>query len=110
MNSYHPLWFLCIFIRSLVIKSIMIFKNTVFKNYLALFILSMGFGFLYKSCHGSNNEFQIEKVYWHHTRLFHATLHILSALNLLGGNNQLAIFCLVIDIGFSFVYVTTKKY
>ena len=55
----HPLWFVCIFIRLLIVSFPFVRKLSNIGKYIILF---MGLGFLYKSIFGSNNEFQVEKV------------------------------------------------
>jgi hypothetical protein len=64
----------------------------------------MGTGFLVKSITGSNNETQIDKVFWHDTRPVHGILYILAAYYLYLGNSPICGIILGIDIIFSILY------
>lgn len=64
----------------------------------------MGIGFTYKSITGSNNEYQIAKVFWHNVKFVHALLYLLSAIAMLYKKIILNTLLLVIDILFSILY------
>ena len=72
----HPLWHLCIFVRLFLAFSLL--KYPKYFKYIKLVILAIGLGFAYKALTGSNNEIQIEKVFWHETRLLHAFFYLLA--------------------------------
>lgn len=100
--NIHPLWFICLTIRSLLIYSIYKFRNL---KYPFLILTSViGLGFLYKSITGSNNETQINKVFWHSTRSTHAILFLLSSFCLFKNNYKMINILLCIDITFSVLY------
>tara|TARA_B100001989_G_C24202244_1_gene298948 strand:+ start:152 stop:364 length:213 start_codon:yes stop_codon:yes gene_type:complete len=62
----------------------------------------MGLGFLYKSIFGSNNEFQVKKVFWHKVRFVHAILFISAAFYF--ENKKLSSFLLFSSVIFSLIY------
>jgi hypothetical protein len=64
--------------------------------------LLMGLGFLIKSIFGSNNEKQIEKVFWHNTRIIHAIIYIYAAIIFV--NYKMSSSLLFIDVLFSIIY------
>uniref|UniRef100_A0A6C0LY46 Uncharacterized protein n=1 Tax=viral metagenome TaxID=1070528 RepID=A0A6C0LY46_9ZZZZ len=110
----HPLWYICITLR-LIISFIPLLYNYFFvknsKNSYRMsklivlnkyIILLIGLGFLYKSLFGSNNEFQIKKVFWHNTRIIHAILYLIAALNF--HNYKFSSFILLSDVLFSIFY------
>ena len=100
--NIHPLWFVCLTIRTLLIYFINKFRNL---KYIFLPLITViGFGFLYKSITGSNNETQINKVFWHSTRSSHAFLYLLSALCLFKNNYKLLKILLCLDIKLSIFY------
>ncbi len=103
MNTYfkkiHPLWIICIFIRLLLVYLPFIRKLSNISKYIILF---MGLGFLYKSIFGSNNEFQVKKVFWHKVRFVHAILFISAAFYF--ENKKLSSFLLFSSVIFSLIY------
>ena len=103
MNKYfkkiHPLWFICIFIRILLVFIPFINRISNISKYI---ILIMGLGFLYKSILGSNNEFQIKKVFWHNVRIVHAILFILAYVYF--KNKKLSSILLLSSVLFSITY------
>ena len=64
----------------------------------------MGLGFLYKYFTGSNDETQLNKVFWHHTRLLHGILYLLASYYYFKSDIKVASKVLVIDIVFSLIY------
>jgi Mn2+/Fe2+ NRAMP family transporter len=104
--NIHPLWFLCIFVRiALVFLTIFIKRNyVIFKKYLAIIILLLGIGFIYKAMFGSNNETQFVKVFWHETRYLHGVLYIISSIYIYKNNLDMGSLILLIDLLFSVLY------
>ena len=108
----HPLWFLCITVRILLILLIRYYYNnskdkSSVKIISLIILLSIGFGFMRKGLYGSNNEMQIAKVFWHETRYVHGILYILSGLYLLNNNLNICLLLLLIDVIFSVLYRVT---
>ena len=100
--NIHPLWYLCLFIRSILIVLIRYSSNTT--TYLNIIIAIIGIGFLHKSITGSNNETQIAKVFWHSSRIFHAIFYIFASLSLYYKKTNICTFFLISDILFSIFY------
>ena len=111
--NIHPLWYICITIRSIIFISPLIYyfffkkdRNKELINKISrinkYILLVMGFGFLYKTLSGSNNEIQINKVFWHRTRIIHSFLYILAGINF--HNYKLSSFLLFSDVLFSIIY------
>ena len=107
--NIHPLWYVCIILRFLIIFAIKYFIN-LFKNkkivryLLSSILLIMGLGFTYNGYFGSNNEIQINKVFWHETRYLHGMLYIIAGLYLFNRNLKMNSLVLMIDLIFSFLY------
>ena len=103
--NIHPLWFFCIFIRILLIVSVYYsFKQQKFTTFFKLLLSIIGVGFLYKTLFGSNNEIQIEKVFWHETRLVHSILYLLAAYYLFNNYINITLLLLSLDLVFSICY------
>jgi len=106
--NIHPLWYLCIIIRFLIILVIRwLYKfNTkkYVKNIISLFLLTIGLGFLYKALLGSNNEIQIAKVFWHESRLVHSAFYLLASYYIFNNNLNMTTIVLFVDIVFSVMY------
>lgn len=105
----HPLWFLCITVRILLILLIRYFYNnsknkSLVKIISLIILLSIGFGFMRKGLYGSNNEIQIAKVFWHETRYVHGSLYLLASIYLFNDNLNMASLILLLDIIFSIIY------
>ena len=105
----HPLWFLCITVRILLILLIRYFYNnsknkSLVKTISLIILLSIGFGFMRKGLYGSNNEIQIAKVFWHETRYVHGSLYLLASIYLFNNNLNMASLILLLDIIFSIIY------
>ncbi len=101
--NIHPLWFICILVRF----SLILFINKFNEKYSKICILILtliGTGFIYKAYFGSNNEFQLAKVFWHETRYIHGLLYIMATLYLYKKNINLCSILLFIDILFSISY------
>ena len=104
----HPLWYICIFIRLIISVLPLIYnhlsqktnkKYSLINKYI---ILIVGFGFLYKSIFGSNNETQIRKIFWHQTRIVHSILFITAGLYF--NNYKLSSSLLFASVLFSIIY------
>ena len=99
----HPLWFVCICVRLLLI---LIVKklNKNYKNISSVVLLIMGSDFIYKGYFGSNNEIQFSKVFWHETRYLHGVLYLLSSYYNSKNNIKMATLTLILELIFSFMY------
>lgn len=86
----HPLWYICITVR--LFMAFMLPK-------VAILIIGLGFG--YKALTGSNNETQINKVFWHETRIIHSFLFLLAYFTT---SNKIATKILLFDVLFSIMY------
>jgi hypothetical protein len=64
----------------------------------------MGIGFIYKAIYSSNNEVQINKVFWHETRYLHGILYLLSSVYIHKNNLNMGSLILLIDLVFSVLY------
>ena len=103
--NIHPLWTVCIFVRLLLIFIIRYsYKNKQIKNIFLFILLAIGLGFIYKFIFGSNNEIQLNKVFWDDSRLLHGVLYITATYYLYVNNINLNSITLSIDIIFSFLY------
>jgi hypothetical protein len=101
----HPLWIICLMIRTgLIFLTKYINKKEKYHKYVISLFLIIGIGFTYKAITGSNNETQINKVFWHKTRFVHGIFYILSAAYLYLGNIKMAIIMLSLDILFSLLF------
>lgn len=77
MAPIHPLWLICILSR--LCLAYYYFKNAQKIGFFSkLLLLIIGIGFGYKSITGSNNEYQIRKVFWHSSRKYHAMFYLVS--------------------------------
>ena len=70
----------------------------------ASILLIMGLGFVYKGLTGSNNERQVNKVFWHETRYVHGMFYLLSSFYLYKNNVNITSLLLLSDVVFSFLY------
>jgi len=103
--NIHPLWAVCILVRLLLILIIRYtYKNNLIKNIFLFILLAIGLGFIYKFIFGSNNEIQLNKVFWHDSRLLHGVLYITASYYLYANNINLNSITLLLDIIFSFLY------
>jgi hypothetical protein len=98
----NNLWYLCISIRLIMI---LLYKYVDNKKYSYL-LLIIGLGFTFKALTGSNNEYQIDKVFWHDTRIIHAVLFILSANYLYNEKITISMILLFMSVLFSILYRT----
>ena len=95
----HPLWYLCLSFRLFLA-----FSLSKYPKYLKIVLLVIGLGFAYKALTGSNNEVQIEKVFWHETRYLHGTLYLLASFYIYKNNLNMCSLILLIDLLFSILY------
>ena len=109
--NIHPLWFICITIRLLLLvflrlstQSNIVKKNKILKYIIIIIPLIIGFGFLNKAITGSNNEYQIRKVFWHDTRIIHALFYISSTIALVYNYLDVNSSLLALDVLFSILY------
>jgi len=103
----HPLWFICIFVRLSLIYLIMYLnkkRNAKINMICASILLIMSIGFIYKGLTGSNNEIQVNKVFWHETRYIHGMFYFLSSFYLFKNNVNITSLLLLSDIIFSFLF------
>lgn len=95
----HLLWILCLLIR------IGLCTNYIGHKYLNVISFFIGIGFLYKAYTGSNDEYQIAKVFWHETRYLHGILFLTSSFY---GNNlnnyKIMKLIIILDVCFSILY------
>jgi hypothetical protein len=105
--NINPLWGVCILVRLSLIMIVLFLEQIKNNRYTKLFsfILGiMGIGFLYKYLTGSNNEFQISKVFWHQTRITHGILYLLASITLFKNKFRISSIFLLSDIFFSVSY------
>ena len=108
--NIHPLWFICLSIRLIIIYILWYLNkidskyNKVIKYISFIFLLIIGIGFINKGMHGSNNEIQINKVFWHETRYVHGAIYILASFYLLNDNLSITLLLLLLDVIFSILY------
>ena len=104
----HPLWTVCIIVRLCLIWAIRVlyeaYKNTWVSMFLAGCLLLIGLGFLFKGIFGSNNEIQLNKVFWHDARLVHSAFYLLASYYLYTNNLNMNSLVLFTDVLFSFMY------
>ena len=108
----HPLWFVCIFVRLILIGLIIYLnkkRNVKINMVCTSVLLLMGLGFIYKGITGSNNETQVNKVFWHETRYVHGMFYILASFYLSKNNINMTSLLLLSDLIFSFLYRFTLK-
>ena len=105
----HPLWFLCLSFRTILPLLLLYNKNnlnTHNKTKLTIFalLLIIGLGFLYKYITGSNNETQLNKVFWHNVRIIHFLFYISASLLFIYNFYNIAVIFLLADVVFSISY------
>ena len=79
-------------------------SNQIYYSYISIILFAIGGGFIYKGIFGSNNEKQINKVFWHETRFLHGMLYILSGFYLFKENINMTSLVLLLDLISSFFY------
>ena len=100
----HPLWFICLLARFLIVVAI--FQTNRYWNhtYVSLILFCMGGGFFYQGVFSSNDEVQIAKVFWHDSRYIHGAFYLASAYYLYNQNINMTSILLLSDICFSILY------
>ena len=104
----HPLWFICILVRLGIIILVRSVKKIYYK-FISVTLFAIGVGFIYKGLFGSNNEIQINKVFWHEARFLHGILYILSGFYLFKKNINMTSLVLILDLISSFLYRFMNK-
>lgn len=99
----NKLWLICLIIRSLLIYYIYNYWKYD-KGLIKYILIIIGIGFLYKGYTGSNNEYQISKVFWHKTRYIHSMFYLLALLSYIYNKKNICIIMLLFDIIFSIIY------
>ena len=100
----HPFWYICISVRIALIFLIRYLYKNKQKKVGALILGLMCLVFLYQSFYGSNNEIQLNKVFWHDTRITHGLLYLISVYYLFDNNLELNSAVISLDILFSLIY------
>lgn len=99
----HPLWFMCLFARILLIYLIL-FLNKRYDLLAKIILFIIGGGFLYKGLIGSNNEIQINNVFWHEARIMHSLFYFAAFFYYMKKNIKMVKIILCMDIIFSIGY------
>lgn len=102
----HPLWYLCLTIRIgliFLIRFIYHYKKK-YKKYISFVLFLIGSGFIYKGIFGSNNEIQINKVFWHETRYLHGIYYLTASFYIYKNNLHITSLILLMDILTSILY------
>ena len=112
--AVNNLWYVCIVVRLVLAMSINNFNflplalvppiESDLQNVVIIVVTVIGIGFLYKAVTGSNEEYQIDKVFWHSTRSYHAVLFLAASLALTQEYADMAALFLIIDVIFSIGY------
>ena len=104
--NIHILWYLCLLIRITLIYFIKYIYNNHNKYIfiIQIILLSIGLGFMYKGYFGSNNEIQIDKVFWHNARYIHGFFYLLAVYYLSIDKLDVFTYLLKADIIFSIAY------
>lgn len=100
----HPLWYVCLSVRVALIFGVRYLHFIKQKKVAAIILTLIGLGFIYQAINGSNNEIQINKVFWHETRITHGLLYLLSVYYLLNNNIDMNSIILGLDVLFSIIY------
>lgn len=99
----NPIWLICLLARiSLIYLILFLYKKNITLSKIILFVI--GSGFLYKGLTGSNNEYQISKVFWHEARLMHALFYFAALYYLIKKNIKMVTLILAVNIFFSIGY------
>lgn len=106
--NIHPLWFICLLTRSVLVYLVWLifkkYKNNEIQIITKIILMIMGLGFIYQGLYSSNNEIQFRKVFWHDTRFVHGALYLLAVIHLLYDKVEIAQLLLSLDIIFSLLY------
>lgn len=96
MQSIHPLWYICLSIRTLIFYYLL-YNRPVLGQYI---VLISSIGYFYQYINHTNDEIQIAKVFWNNDRPIHGVLMILLFLFY---NTKYAPFIFLIDLLYSLV-------
>jgi hypothetical protein len=100
----HPFWVICLFVRVALIFLVRYLYKINQKKIAGLILGLIGIGFIYQAIFGSNNEIQLNKVFWHETRITHGLLYIISIYYLFENNLDMNSVILGLDVVFSVIY------
>jgi hypothetical protein len=100
----HPLWYICLSVRILLIFLIRFLAKSKLEKLAILTLSLMGLGFIYQYLFSSNNEIQFNKVFWHDTRITHGILYLISVYYLFKNNIEMTSLVLALDVIFSVLY------
>ena len=105
--NIHPLWWVCLLVR-ICLVAVIFYVSTNFsinyKKYILFIPLIIGLGFAYKAFTGSNNEYQIQKVFWHETRMIHSIFYLFATFCFYSEKQILGAIILSLDVIFSILY------
>ena len=105
--NIHPLWFVCLSVRLLMIYLINKFKR--YKKIILGILVIFGLGFFYKGIFSSNKEIQIAQVFWHDVRFLHSFFMLSAAYYFYKDNLQMTSVMLLTNIAFSIIYRVINK-
>ena len=100
--NIHPLWYICLIVRLLMIFLINKFKK--YKKIILGILIIFGFGFFYKGVFSSNKEKQITKVFWHDVRFIHSFFMLSAGYYFYKDNIEMINVMLLTNISFSIIY------
>ena len=100
----HPLWYICLSVRILLIFLIRFLAKSKLEKLAILTLSLIGLGFIYQYLFSSNNEIQFNKVFWHDTRITHGILYLISVYYLFKNNIEMTSLVLALDVIFSVLY------
>lgn len=95
----NSLWYICLLVRIILILFIRFSKYNI-----TFMLFTISLGFMFKAITGSNDEIQIDKVFWHTSRIFHSILYLLATITLFYKKKNVNSLLLSIDILFSIFY------
>jgi hypothetical protein len=106
----HPLWFVCLLVRCLLVYTVFRFHHATPRLLLAI-LFTIGVGFLFKALTGSNDDKRVfwpeKKVFWHDARSVHAVMYLMASGYLLHDNVAMACLILALNVIFSVIYRVT---
>ena len=105
--NIHPLWFVCLLVRLLMIYLINRFKR--YKKIILGILVIFGLGFFYQGIFSSNKEKQVAKVFWHDVRFLHSFFMLSAAYYFYNDNLQMTSVMLLTNIAFSIIYRIWNK-
>lgn len=100
----HPLWYICLSVRILLIFLIRFLAKSKLEKLAILTLSLIGLGFIYQYLFSSNNEIQFNKVFWHDTRITHGILYLIAVYYLFKNNIEMTSLVLALDVIFSVLY------